>query len=231
MADRKMKRLFREAADVARSVPPEFREAAFNRALDMLTEKNAPGAGRGEGKPDEVEAEVVRRGVTGLSAPDFVLDRAMDALNFATTRMGMEEVSAVELADIVTERFGVPTTDKMVAAALDQADSMVHRVADGAQMMYRLARPKPEPKKGGGRKRKPADSADELPSPVEIVADLAALGFFKSARTATDAILYLERKGMEYSTQQLAPAMFRLVRDGLLTRRRNRRGRYEYWAE
>lgn len=242
MADRRMKRMFKEAADIAKSVPPEFREAAFNRALDMLSGNTRT---NGSANAQQAEPQPAKRGFLG-GVPDFVLDRCMDAVSFATGRLGRDAVSADEVAEILTERFGIPATRDMVVRAMMAAGQMVVTVRDGGRVLYRVVRPEaeeeapppPPPKrakkrqataKGKATAKKKRKNGDA--SPTQIVSDLIALGFFTTARTTTDVIVYLEKKGMELTARQLAPVLLRLMKAGLLGRKRTTEGEYEYWAE
>ena len=250
MADRRMKRMFRDAADIARSVPAEFRQAAFDKAVDLLAQQNAQ-AGKEGG--DERETRVH---MTGLSAPDALIDRSVEALAYAANRLGLEVVTADQLAAILNERFGVPAPASLVATALGSAGAMVRTVQRGSQTLYRVvtvpgvddssepedreerphrratdrpgraAAAKPAPKKKPAAKKKaPAKLSN---NPVDILNDLVSLGFFATARTTTDVLLYLEKQGLQLTTRQLAPLLMSLMRSGLLNRGRAQGGRYGY---
>ena len=227
MADRKMKRMFREAADVARGVPPEFRQAAFNRALDMLSGIDRP---QPNGAPGVAEPPAVKRGITGFAAPDFLLDRTLDAVGFAAERLGMESVTAEEVAEILQDRFGIKTPADMVASALN-ATGVVARTANlGGRTLYRIvttpARGARAATKAAPRRRLKRGSA-----PGEIVQDLIALGFFATAKTTADVLLYVEKQGFEITARQITPVLLRLMRGGELEGKKTRDGRYQYWAD
>jgi hypothetical protein len=237
-----MKRMFKEAADIAKSVPPEFREAAFNRALDMLSGERKAAAGTTPG-PQPAEEKAARKGFFG-GVPDFIIDRCMDAVSFATGRLGRDAVSADEVADILTERFGIPATRDMVVRAMMAAGQMVVTVRDGGRVLYRVVRPEqegeapppPPPKKPKRRtttRKKTAAKKKKTveATPSQIVSDLIALGFFTTARTTTDVVVYLEKKGLEFTARQLTPVMLRLMRAGMLGRKKSDAGEYAYWTE
>lgn len=250
MADRKMKRMFRDAADIARSVPAEFRQAAFDKAVDLLAQQEAQTGG----SPDD--GRETRVHVTGLSAPDALIDRSVEALAFAANRLGLEVVTADQLASILNERFGVPAPAALVASALGSAGAVVRTVQRGGQTLYRVvsvtpdddtsepeeelprtprrratdqparaAARKPAAKKKVAPKKKPEKLSN---NPADILNDLVALGFFATARTTTEVLLYLEKQGLQLTTRQLAPLLMSLMRSGLLNRGRASGGRYGY---
>ena len=241
MADRKMKRMFRDAAEIAKSVPAEFRETAFNRALDLLAEQERPAGRNGSAAPQTAEPEpaATRRGITGFTAPDFVIEQVLDSVNFAANRLGRETMTAEDVADIMQERFGVTTPADLVASAMN-ATGMVARTAGyGGQTLYRIVSRTP----GRGRKKAEAANAKSAGrrsgrgkrasgnTPGEIVQDLIMLGFFASARTTADVLLYVQKQGLDLTSQQIAPVLSRLMRSGDLEAKKNKDGRYTYWAE
>lgn len=230
MADRKMKQMFREAADVARTVPPEFRQAAFNRALDMLSGIDRPRVNGDSGTP---VPPVPKRGITGFAAPDYLLDRTLDAVGFAAEKLGMESVTAEEVAEILQDRFGIKTPADMVATALN-ATGVVARTANfGGRTLYRIvttptrgARAKAAPKKPAAKRKLKRGG-----TPGEIMQDLIALGFFASAKTTADVLLYIEKQGLQLTARQITPVLTALMRGGALSAAKTRDGRYQYWAD
>src|SRR5690606_12478962 len=127
----------------------------------------------------------------------------------------------------------------------DSADFVVDRVMEGGEVLYRLtpsvgripglggrarakaaAHGKAKPK--GGAKRKAPEPVDL--SPAQIINELIAKGFFNTARTVRDILVYLERKGLQFTASQLYPVMMRLIRAGLLAREKTPDGEYEYRA-
>lgn len=226
MADRKMKQMFKEAADIAKSVPAEFRETAFNRALDMLSGKDGHEFEHASEKP------AARRGILGV-VPDFLLDRSLDAVNFATAKLGREAVSAEEVAEILTERFGVPATRDMVIRAMMTAGQMVVTARDGGRVLYSVVRPDntPAPPKRGAKNTATKKATPVDASPTKIIRDLIALGFFRTARTTTDVVVYLQKKGIELTARQLTPVMIRLMKDGLLGRKKSKQGDFAYYED
>jgi len=231
MADKRLQKLFREAAELVKDVPETLRDTAYNRALDMLLEEHAA-------NPDGDGNALWRFGMAGR---DLVMETVVEALNFTSRRLGKEEVTAEELTEILTERFGLRLPITLVAKILASADGIVRMVHVGGKTVYRVVRPANGPASDEARTRPKAKTATarersrhaETPPPEgeslsQILADLAALGFFQTARTVTDLVIYLEKKGFDFSTQQLTPALLRLLQAGLLRRKKNPRGVYEY---
>lgn len=227
MASKRLKDMFEEAAEIAGTVPAELRPAAFNRALDLLL-------ARAGGGPGAAEADAILRGsakdrrILGIYGSELLLEKSVDVLNFATTRLGLEELSAEQIAALVNERFGLPATGTVVSAALAGANGLVRGIQRGGKTLYQIVSPvQAEPKKHARRKsarRKPEPAT----TPGQVVRDLAALGFFQTARTAAEVALFIEKKGIEFTAQQLVPALSTLIDSGLLEKRPTRGGPAQY---
>ncbi|MFP4502161.1 MAG: hypothetical protein ACLFTT_14260 [Candidatus Hydrogenedentota bacterium] len=148
MNDAKLKRAFREAAEIAEGMPESLREAAFNRALDeILGEQGGAahlrgsGAGAAEDEAEETAAHEAQRGIRGIPGMSFVLEKSVAALNLAGSHLGLEEMSAEQVADTLEERFGVHVNEGVVARALESADSVVTTVRRGGETLYRVIHP------------------------------------------------------------------------------------------
>ncbi len=252
MSERRMKRIFREAAEVARSVPVEFRQAAFDKAVDLLQQQDR----EQRQATEDAGGRTTRVQVTGYATPDMLLDKYVEALAFAANRLGMEAASADQVAEILNDRFGLPTPASVVSTALSGAGMMVRTARVGGKTLYKLSSPlrkppayagperrrdapaiAPSPKVGAAAKKrgkvekktgkKPRKAPD---TPADILNDLITLGFFTTAKTTADVLLYLEKQGLEITTRQVAPILFRLMQAGLLGRSRAGNG-YSYYAE
>lgn len=134
MADARLKRMFQEAAEIAEGMPEALRETAFNRALDLLMGKQSAGAEAG-GEP------AGHRRILGIPGSGAVLEKSVAALNLAAARLGLEAMSAEQIADTIEERFGVHVSEGMVARVLESADSVVAKVRSGGETLYRTIRP------------------------------------------------------------------------------------------
>lgn len=235
MASKRLKAMFEEAAEIAATVPADMQPAAFNRALDLLLARAAGG-------PGAAEADALLRGsakerrILGIYGSDILLEKSVDMLNFATTRLGMEELSAEQIAALVNERFGIPTTGTVISAALAGAGGLVRGVQRSGATLYQIVAPvlndpeatKPRTKHKTKRGKRAAKEAAD-PTPAQVVRDLLALGFFQSARTATDLVLFLEKKGLQFTVRQVVPVLSALIQAGLIEKEKSEGG-YAYRA-
>jgi hypothetical protein len=218
--------MFEEAADIAETVPEELRGAACNRALDLLL-------ARAGGGPGASEADAILRGsakdkrLLGIYGSEILLEKSVDMLNFATTRLGMEELSAEQIAALVNERFGIPTTETVVSMALTGAGGLVRGIQRSGKTLYSIVSPAIEEPKHKPRKRK---KNEPDPTPGQIVRDLVALGFFQSARTTADLVLFLEKKGIQFTTRQVIPVLSSLIAAGVIEKKKDRTGEFKYRA-
>jgi len=234
MASKRLQTLFAEAADIAATVPEDLRPAAFNRALDLLLARAAGG-------PGAIEADAILRGsakdkrILGIYGSELVLERSVDVLNFATSRLGLEELSAEQIAALVNERFGLPTTGTVVSLALTGAGGLVRGMQRGGETLYRIVAPAlededpvPRKKKKGGKPKKKKKIPEAPVTPAQVVRDLVALGFFQTAHTATELALHLEKKGIDFTVRQVVPVLTSLIEAGLLVRKTDPSGKTAY---
>lgn len=62
-----------------------------------------------------------------------------------------------------------------------------------------------------------------------MISQLHADGFFKSPQTISAIVKHCgTSKGHHYKANECSPALLRLLRDGKLTRQKNKDGQYEY---
>ncbi len=250
VADKKLKSIFKQAAEIAQGVPEELQEIAFNRALDKLMGDTKSKAGAKK-KVHIVDAEIVDdEDETGFT--ETILNRSLDAMNFAAERFGLEGMSVEQITDLLDERFGINTSAEVVGRVLEGADTIVGRVRGHGGTLYRLVIPGAKaPKKSTAKKSSKAKAktkaktkakakskaakrapkkADASAGLVGMIIDLIGAGFFATARTVGDIMLYLQRKGLEYTAAELTSVLVRLLSKGLLTRQRTTTGDYEYEA-
>jgi hypothetical protein len=141
--DQRLKTAFARAAEIAAGVPEAMQDAAFNRALDQIlgvdsTPLLVEGGGRQSAKtrtPRRKAAEKQSSAVdespaTGLISqidrtayPEIfqaatVLDRALRLLRLAEEDFDVEFLSAPEIAQVLREKFRLPTTHQAVRQAL-----------------------------------------------------------------------------------------------------------------
>ena len=199
---KKLQSKFEEAAAIAAAVPEEFREAAFNRALDELL----------EGNQEEIEDASLKSGIT----PDAILGRSIGTINIARTRLGMDELDKDQVALTLATMLQTLATNDKVSQILSNADELVKELRSKGQNISDIIKVK-------------AEAEPEKPeTPTQVLQDLVKTGFFKTARTAADVVLFLEQKGMDFTVRQIAPALLVLMRQGNLSRTKNKSGRYEY---
>ena len=153
--------LFKQAAEIAKQVPASMQEAAFNRALDLLTGTEAPrssmkqeiGAKRPrraaapEGsQPVPERAEVLLASIDSTKYPAVlsaskVLDRSLMVLRIAHKDHEVDGLTANDLSKILTDKFRLSTTPAAVRMALGSAPNLVNRVPEGRSFVYRIMAP------------------------------------------------------------------------------------------
>ena len=117
-----LKKLFKEAAEIAKAVPKELREAAFNRALDAISAKQVrppPPAGStpstgDDGAPLDSGAillrDLDRTRYPEVSTAARVLDRALFVLRAARDDHQIDGLSSSQIASVLTEKFRLRTS-------------------------------------------------------------------------------------------------------------------------
>lgn len=214
MSEKDLKRIFRQASEVAKSVPESLREAAFNRALDELLAEYHKGR---DASGDNADTE-----------PHLLRD-SLDAIEQAAASLGVENLSPEQVAVLLHDRLGVPITPEMVGEVIDRADSLLTTAYRRSGDIYRrIVAGRGEGTVSRGQKSRGGGQASAA-RPIELLMDLVALGFFTTARTAGDVILYLQRKGFQFTAQQITPVLLRLIQMGILTRERHQ-GKSAYRA-
>jgi len=156
-----LKELFKQASEIAEQVPESMQEAAFNRALDLLTGKQneAPTNKQKQDKSKAKQVGVSREAQTepespvtkllvdidstqhsGLTSSLKVLDRALMVLQISLTH-GVDGLTTAEIARILTEKFRISTTTNAVNMAIAKKTSLVNRVPRGKGYCYRIMEP------------------------------------------------------------------------------------------
>lgn len=156
-----MQELFKEAAKIASVVPESMQEAAFNRALDMLTGNEQPrgestshrraGKKRASASADGGRAEAQASDrialVTAISreaAPEVdqemsVQGRSIALLVAAKREANVDGLTSPEIAKVLTEKFRHKTTRQAVTQAMDAAGSKIDRHRSGNEpAIYRV---------------------------------------------------------------------------------------------
>jgi hypothetical protein len=154
-----MQELFKEAAKIAAVVPESMQEAAFHRALDLLTgngqtpvkrtttprraskERSSGGGGAGTAKDDRVGRvmAISRDDIPEVDQETTVLGRSVALLVAASREANVDGLTAPEIARILTEKFRHRTTRQAVLQALDSSGNMVDRQKSGnSAAVYRV---------------------------------------------------------------------------------------------
>lgn len=207
-----------EAAAIAESVPEPLREAAFNRAMDALMDDSA----------DELLEEELE--LKDMLTPDAILGRSINTLNIARTKLGMSELDKDQIALTLATALGSITSNEKVAQVISNADELVSELKNRGQGIGGIVRPKSKKKKKGPSKKTKAE-AEASTSPTQMIQELVTAGFFKTAQSAADVVLYLQQKGVDITVRQVAPALMGLMKKGSLSRRKTKAGPYVYTAK
>ena len=157
-----LKELFKQASEIAQQVPERMQEAAFNRAIDLLTGggKKQPAGNRSAStkksnrpKTTQTEGEESHQSENdllsvidstqhpGVASASKALDRALMVLQIAFNDHGVDGLTAGEVAEILTEKFRITSPKSSVRMALRRAPTLVNRVTSGSGHRYRIMAP------------------------------------------------------------------------------------------
>lgn len=156
-----LKELFKQAAEIAKQVPDSMQVAAFNRAVDLLTGGAAappPAPARTPRRVSRASGKTTDLAEAGTSVAELieqidstqhpgvrtsanVLDRALMILQIARTELQVDGLGSSTIAQILTDKFRVNTTDSGVRMALSRATHLVNRVPRGKGFIYRIMGP------------------------------------------------------------------------------------------
>jgi len=275
-----LKKIFKEAADIAEHVPEALRQAAFQRALDALLgpdpdqpalipqksgQKTSQKASPVQAKSSSSGAvtqllEIMNRSeLAELMAGKKTLDRALLILKAAQNH-GINELSASDIAQILTQKFREATKSNAVRMALDRSPSYTDRRPSGGTYQYSIMAPgerylesgaensssvkkarvrkivktTPSTKEPKGTKQKgskPKAGKVGRPGPKAMVEVLLHEGFFAVPKTIGQILSHIEeKKTHRYATSDFTATLQRMVRQLKLDRFRNSDGQYEYKA-
>ena len=148
---------FKQAAEIAKSVPEHLQETAFNRALDAILGET-PGGAKGSSGPPKRNAPK-RKGITKQKDAEIeptvvllehmdstaypqvhdaskVIDRALLILRAARDDFEIDGLSSPQIAKVLTEKFRLKTSRQAVQMALASAGRMVDRVTPASGTPY-----------------------------------------------------------------------------------------------
>lgn len=157
-----LKELFKQASEIAQQVPANMQEAAFNRALDLLTggvEKNsAPTATAiasqrssapkvasvplsGDDTVEKLLNQIDSTQHPGVTSAAKTLDRALMVLKIALDEHEIDGLAPGAVAKVLTDKFRVSATNNAVGLALARATKLVNRIPSNGGFVYRIMAP------------------------------------------------------------------------------------------
>ena len=156
-AGKDLEKAFLEAAEIAKKLPKNLQEAGFNKAVEQLLGKERPasdmrrshGAGRAKTGDDAdvrdisklVEA-IDRTAYPDVGATARVGDRALKVLQLAHQDYNVDELTAGEIATILSRKFRLPTKANSVLKSLDRETVTVDvRSGAGASRVFHIMAP------------------------------------------------------------------------------------------
>jgi hypothetical protein len=160
MDDEQLQDLLRRASEISKTVPEGLREAAFNRAFDVLsggfrpsgqTPRNALPAKALRSRGDAVDAQektadyllanLDRTSYAAVSSAPRVLDRALYLLRIARDEFDIDGLGAPDIARVLTDKFRLRASRQAVQQALDAARTYVDTVTTSGRKTYRIMNP------------------------------------------------------------------------------------------
>lgn len=163
-----LKELFKQAAEIAEQVPENMQEAAFNRAIDLLSGVSASAvaqidpppakAKRSNASPkkkakskkaEENDSSAASNLVAlidstqhpGVTSATPYLERSLMVLQIALREHDIDGLTPVEIANVLTEKFRISTNSRVVSNALGLATTLVNRTKEGAGYRYKIMGP------------------------------------------------------------------------------------------
>lgn len=155
-----LKEIFKQASEIANEVPESMREAAFNRALDLLTGGSSQSNAKPEGQltakknhtrhdssataqNSESAIETLLQTIDSTQHPGItsnakVLDRALMVLQIALNDHHVDGLTPPEISKILTDKFRIATTPAAVSMALGNVTNLVNRSKIGLGYSYKI---------------------------------------------------------------------------------------------
>ena len=158
-----LKDVFKQAAEIAAQVPESMQQAAFNRAVDMLTGQTRLDSGGEPREPkhtrkvntppadvkskeqgDAVQlllGDVDSTRYPNLTSALGVLERSLMLLQIALNDHKVDGLTPGEIARVLTDKFRIRTGRTAVSMALGRATNLVNRVKNGGGFTYKIMAP------------------------------------------------------------------------------------------
>ena len=160
MNDKELQDLLKRAGEISKVVPEALREAAFNRAFDVLTGTISPlahevaevpvgkierlqkkAADDPEKPSDYLLAHLDRTSYPQVSSAARVLDRALHVLRIARDDFDIDGLGAPDIARVLTEKFRLRVSRQAVQQSLDAARNQVDKLSGHGRKAYRIMDP------------------------------------------------------------------------------------------
>lgn len=157
MAEQDVKELIKAAARAAKSAPEHLQEIAFSKAFDALAgDTSSPGSKHGGARrkktsnqapdPERRDRQQLMDGIDRTAHPEIShdqtgLDNALRLLRAAKDDLGIDGLSAAEIAGLLTNKFRAPITRQAVGRALNAASRYVDRHKEGSAVLFRIMGP------------------------------------------------------------------------------------------
>jgi hypothetical protein len=162
-----LKELFKQASEIAQQVPENMQEAAFNRAIDLLSGTGASKASSSQGTSSTTKTKTATKKKTkstktptddnsavgdlmslidstqhpGVTSATSILDRALMVLQIALRDHDIDGLTPGDIAGVLTEKFRISTRNAPVSNALGLATTLVNRTQQGAGYLYKIMAP------------------------------------------------------------------------------------------
>lgn len=148
-----LKALFKQASEIAGQVPESMQQAAFNRALDLLTGSTSITDTNPRPHTDSLDKENTKDEAqqpidiitaidparhSNITTSGKALDRSLMVLEIAYKEYGVDGLTPGQIAEILTMRFNINTKSTTICNALDLAPSLARRISDGTRFIYKI---------------------------------------------------------------------------------------------
>lgn len=265
-------RIIKQAVEAAKNAPEHLQEAAFNKAFDAmmgreqnqappsLQPRNKRKAGKKTPAPAEGEDQVSLDQLDRTSHTDIIhsntsLNNSLRLILAAREDLGIDGLTAAQIAKVLVEVFRCKITRQAVSLALNGAGRYVNRHKEGNLVVFRIMAPGEEylsaphktPAKGtsaarsGSKKRGNSKSAGvpgkkgnkkvaAIGTGAKSTLTILAKGsFFSTPKTISEIVEHCRHNlARSFKANDFSGKLARMVRGGELTRVKNSDKQYEY---
>jgi hypothetical protein len=159
MASQSLEELFARAAEIAKGVPKNLQEVAFNRALDQLMgakgTANDPASKRAHAgarrapsgdKADKTESKsfiekIDRTRHSDVGQTTRLADRALKVLELALHQHNVDGLTASDISEILTRTFRLPAKPNAVGMALNRERTTVNVRREHGKLLFHIMQP------------------------------------------------------------------------------------------